>query len=62
MSAAEAFDENLEVLRRRYTEARQAGLSIVEAQLFADSDVDIGCLRKLVAKGATPDQIRAIVL
>lgn len=61
-TAADIFDETLEVLRRRYTEARRAGLTIIEARLFADSDGDVGELRKLVAKGATPAQIRAIVL
>jgi hypothetical protein len=61
-TAADIFDERLEVLRRRYTEARLAGLTIVEARLFSDSDGDIGLLRKLVEKGATPAQIRAILL
>lgn len=55
-------DEQLEVLRRRYTEARQAGLTIVEARLFSESDADIGELRKLLAAGCPVEQIRAIVL
>lgn len=55
-------DEHLEVLRRRYQEARQAGLTIIEARLFSESDRDIGELRKLVDKGCPPDQIRQIVI
>lgn len=58
----ELADEQRTVTRNRYREARQAGLTIVEAQLFADSDRDIGELRLLVAKGATVEQIRAIIL
>lgn len=55
-------DEQLEVLRRRYTEARCAGLTIVEARLFAESDRDVGELRRLVASGCPLDTIRQIVL
>lgn len=55
------YDEQLEVLRRRYKEARQAGLSIVEARLFAESSQDVGTLRKLVAKGCEPRTIARIV-
>lgn len=55
-------DEQLEVLRRRYTEARKAGLTIVEARLFSESDADIGELRKLLAAGCPVEQIRRIVL
>lgn len=39
------------VLLRRYLEAREAGLTMDEAHLFAESDTDIGLLRKLVAGG-----------
>lgn len=62
MEAAEPTDEVLEVLRRRYTEARQAGLTIVEARLFAESDRDVGELRQLVAAGCPVETIRQIVL
>ena len=62
MGAAEPTDEVLEVLRRRYTEARQAGLTIVEARLFAESDRDVGELRQLVAAGCPVETIRQIVL
>lgn len=56
-----AVDELLEVRRRRYQEARAAGLSIVEAQLFADSGEDVGMLRKLVAGACDPALIARIV-
>lgn len=55
-------DELLEVRRRRYQEARQAGLSIVEAKLFADSDQDVGLLRRCLKNGWTPEQIARVVL
>lgn len=58
----ELSDEAREVRRRRYKEARRAGLSLVEAELFADSDVDIGVLRNLVAGAATPAQILDLLL
>jgi hypothetical protein len=56
------FDERLEVLRNRYTEARRAGLSMVEARLFAESDEDVGVLRKLVEKGCAPQLIARVLL
>lgn len=55
-------DEYLEVQRRRYTEARRAGLTIVEAKLFAESGRDIGELRKLVKAGCPVETLREIVL
>jgi hypothetical protein len=42
------------VVFRRFREARKAGLTLVEARLFAESDVDVGLLRKLVAGGCAP--------
>jgi len=62
MDSPEPSDEQLEVLRRRYTEARRAGMTLVEARLFAESDRDVGELRQLIKGGATPDQIRRIIL
>lgn len=59
---AELSDEMLEVRRRRYQEARNAGLTIPEALLFADSDADLRWLRKLVADGCDPTLIASIVL
>lgn len=55
-------DELLEVLRRRYTEARRAGLTIVEARLFSESDRDVGELRRLVDARCPVETIRRIVL
>lgn len=54
-------DELAEVRRRRYLEARDAGLTLVEARLFADSDQDVGTLRKLVKAGCPPARIADIV-
>lgn len=46
----------------RYKEARKAGLSIVEAQIWADSHGDVGLLRLCVRNRWTPEQIRAVLL
>lgn len=54
--------EQLAVWRWRFDEAFRAGLTSLEARLFAESDRDLDELRRLVKKGATPEQIRAIVL
>lgn len=56
------LEENWEVIRRRYAEARMAGLSVVESQLFADSGQDIGQLRKLVKAGCPVETLRLIVI
>ena len=55
-------DELAEVYRRRYTEARLAGLEHQDAIRFARSDRDVGELRRLVEKGCPVDKLRAIVL
>jgi hypothetical protein len=55
-------DEALQVRRNRYVEARAAGLSIVEAQLFRDSGADVGWLRRCVANGWSAQQIRDVML
>lgn len=62
MDDCDGADEQREVYRRRFREARQAGMSIVESQLFADSDQDIGTLRKLVKGGCPPDVMARIVV
>lgn len=61
-SAAERDREHLEVFRRRYLEARQAGLEHTDAERFACSAVDVGKLRSLVARGCAPDLIVRILL
>jgi hypothetical protein len=50
------------VLRWRYRAARHAGLTHVEATLFAESDGNTAQLRGLKEHGATPEQIRRICL
>ena len=55
-------DEMLEVRRRRYKDARRAGLTIPESHLFADSEVDVGQLRSLAKAGCPPRLIAQIVL
>ena len=62
MESADISDEKLEVGRRRYQEARDAGLTIAESMIFADSDADIGVLRKLVKDGCPVELVREIVL
>jgi uncharacterized protein (DUF2237 family) len=58
----EPLDERVEVARRRYHEALDAGLSVAEANEFADSLADIGQLRKLVAAHCSHELIAAILL
>lgn len=54
--------EQLSVRNWRYDEARKAGLTPVEAALFAESDRELSELRKLVANGCPVETIREIVL
>lgn len=42
--------EHQRVIFRRYIEAREAGLSIADARVFAEGETDIGILRRLVAR------------
>ena len=60
--AAEQLDERTRVSNRRYHEALDAGLSVVEANVFADSTADVGLLRLLVGAGCDPVLIARIVL
>ena len=55
-------DEDLVVWRHRYQEARRAGFEHVQACEFAQSDVDVGELRRLVQAGCEPRLIARIVL
>lgn len=57
----EPVDERVEVARRRYHEALDAGLSVAEANAFADSHADVGVLRKLVAAGCSHELIAKII-
>lgn len=54
--------EYLSVRNWRYDEARKAGLTGVEAAMFAESDRELAELRKLVKAGCPVDKLRAIVL
>ena len=62
MGESSPIVEDLAVLLNRYREAREAGLTVVEARLFAESDRDVGELRKLVRAGCPVETLRAIVL
>lgn len=60
---SEREDEALLVLQQwRFECARDAGLTKVEARLFAESDASLEMLRKLQRLGCPPQQIAAIVL
>jgi hypothetical protein len=54
--------EPQKVVRWRFREARDAGLTRVEARLYAESEIDCSDLRRLVANGATPKEIVAALL
>jgi hypothetical protein len=58
----ERTDEQADVFRYRYRQARHAGLIPDDAMEFAHSTADVGELRKLVAAGCEPELIAAIVL
>lgn len=55
-------DEPHRVITRKFLEARAAGLTRVEARLFAESNGDVGELRKLVKNGCPPATIAKIVI
>ena len=54
--------ETEQVHRHRYREARACGLSVLEATHFADSDGDLGELRRLIKLGCPMQLVRRIVL
>lgn len=54
--------ELAEVFRNRYRDARRAGLPPDDALTFAESEADVGELRKLILKGCPVEQLRRIVL
>jgi hypothetical protein len=56
----EELDKEWVRLRRR--EASKAGMSRVEARLFAESEIDVGDLRRLVEKGCPPELIARVLL
>jgi hypothetical protein len=56
------WDERDEVLRRRYQEALDAGMSDRDADVFSRSERDIGHLRWVVLKGCPKQLVAQIVL
>ncbi len=60
--AKDLTDEQAGVLHYRYQQARHAGLIPEDALRFAESDADIGELRKLAAAGCPPELVLQIVL
>lgn len=58
----QTWNEQDEVLRRRYEEALAAGLDSMDAHSFATSGCDIGQLRKAVKNGCPPQLLARIVL
>lgn len=54
--------EDAEVFRNRYRDARRAGLPPDDALTFAESEADVGELRRLIEAGCPVDQLRRIVL
>lgn len=58
----DGLTEPQRVVRWRFLEARAAGLTKVEARLYAESDIDCSELRRLVGTGAKPQEIARVLL
>ena len=56
------LDEYERVVLHRYGEARRYGLTMVEARLYADSQIDASELRRLKRKGCPPRLAAEILL
>ena len=56
------LEEAALVIYRRYKEAREYGLTKLEARLFADSERDVGELRRLREMGCPPDIAARILI
>lgn len=56
------WPEATRVRIRRFREARTAGMTVLEAKLFAESEIDIGELRRLVKLECPVEQITRILL
>jgi hypothetical protein len=48
--------------RWRFLEARREGMGFLEAKMFADSEIDISELRRLVEHGCPPVLLASILL
>lgn len=57
-----SWEEQDEVLRRRYHEALEAGMKETDAHRFAQSGNDVGELRRMVRAGCPRRLIARIVL
>lgn len=60
--AYQGLTDAQKVVRWRFLEARDAGLTRLEARLYAESDIDCERLRALVRHGATPQQVAKVLL
>jgi hypothetical protein len=56
------FGEYSRVILHRYTEAREYGLTRVEARLYAESQIDASELRRLKRAKCPPAQAARILL
>lgn len=56
------LSESEKIRRNRRLEARRAGMTRAEAEVFADCDMDVGMLRKLVRGGCPPELLAWILL
>ncbi len=54
--------ESARVVRQRRREAMKDGMSLAEAQLFSESEIDVGELRHLVALACPADLLARILL
>lgn len=62
LDAEPMANEQAIVLVRRFREAKDAGMTRIEARLFAESEIDIGDLRRLVKLGWPPGLLAKVLL
>lgn len=55
-------DQELQLHRHRYREARRMGMGWTDAKLFASSQIDIEEMRALARKGCEPELLLRILL
>lgn len=56
------LSEEQQVILHRYTEARAYGFTMIEARLFAESEIDVSELRRLKRVGCPPAMAVKILL
>jgi hypothetical protein len=54
--------EAIRVVHKRLREAQRAGMTLVEARLFAESDINVDELRHLVEKGCPAELLAKILV